>query len=169
MTWLDWILVAIVAFSVLQGLRRGALAAAGGLLGVLIAYVAASYWYASLVAAFSFVPASPPWQATVAFLVLFLGANGILSVAASLLLGVADAPPVSRLLGVAVGGLRGMLLFSALLTAAMASPAGDPVASDATRSALAGSVAEAHAATVEWFNTRLPATIRLFGGGAARF
>jgi membrane protein required for colicin V production len=168
-TWLDWILVAIVAFSILQGLRRGALAAAGGVLGVLIAYVAASYWYASLVAAFAFIPVSPPWQATIAFAVLFLGANGLLSVAASLLLGVADAAPVSRLIGVAVGGIRGILLFSVLVTAAMASPAGDPISSDVTRSALVGYVAEAHVAAVEWLNARLPDTIRLFGGGATRF
>jgi membrane protein required for colicin V production len=169
MTWLDWILVAIVAFSVLQGLRRGALAAAGSTLGVLIAYLAASYGYASLAAAFGFIPLSPPWQATIAFLVLFLAANGILAVAASLVLGVADAAPVSRLIGVGIGAVRGTCLSAVLVTIAMASPVSEPVSRDVTGSALVGYLAEGSIAAVEWLNARLPEAIRLFGGGAARF
>ncbi len=169
MTWIDWVIVAAAAFSILQGLRRGALAAAGSVLGLLIAYLAASYWYADLAGAFGFIPLSPPWQATIAFLVLFLGVNAILAVAASVLLGARDPSPLSRLIGAAVGLARGTLLAAALLTVAMASPVGEPVTRDAARSVLAAPVAAAESDAVEWLRSVLPPSIPVFGGGAARF
>ncbi|HEY3248850.1 MAG TPA: CvpA family protein [bacterium] len=169
MSWIDWIIVAILAFSILQGLRRGALAAGGSALGVVIAYLAASYWYASLADSFGFIPLSPPWQATVAFLVLFLAVNGILAIAASLLLGAGNASPLSRMIGAALGIVRGTLLAAALLTVAMASPLGEPVTRDVARSPLAAPVAKGEIATVEWLRSALPPSIPVFGGGAARF
>jgi len=169
MTWIDWLIVTIVVVSLPQGLRRGAGAAGGSAVGVVLAYVAASYAYGSLVTAFEFIPLSPPWQATIAFLVVLLVASALLTIFAGALLGSLTPSRASRLAGAAAGVLRGVLLSAALLAIAMASPAGGPVASDAVRSAIAGPIAEGTSATIEWVNASLPPAFRIFGGGGARF
>lgn len=181
MTWIDWLIVTIVVVSLPQGLRRGAGAAGGSAVGVVLAYVVASYTYASVAASFEHIPIdrpewaasveplSPAWQATIAFLLMFLVASVVGTILAGAALGSLTPSGGSRLAGAAAGALRGVLVSAALLMVAIASPAGGPVASDAVRSAIAGPIAEGTSATIEWVNASLPPAFRIFGGGGARF
>lgn len=180
MTWIDWLIVALVIASIPQGLRRGAGTTAGSAVGVIFAYIAASYGYRTVTGWFGDFPVSrpdwynlnpvpAPWQATIAFLVVFLVMSALFTILAGVALGSLTPSPASRLTGAAGGALRGVLVSAALLMIALASPAGNVIASDVVRSAIAEPIADGANATIAWINAAVPPPFQVFGGPGARF
>jgi membrane protein required for colicin V production len=111
MTALDWIIVLVLALSVLQGLRRGLIMALLSLAGMVAGiFLAARYWYLALPLVRRFC--STPWLSQLfsyflvaffVFLVFTLVARLLRRAARSVGLGWLD-----RLLGAAFGLLRGL-------------------------------------------------------------
>jgi membrane protein required for colicin V production len=123
---LDWILLAIVAVSVLIGLWRGLVFEVLSLLGWVVAYVAAQL-LAGTVAAH--LPIGTPGSGVnhaAAFALTFIGVLIIWALAARLVRMLVGASPLSgldRLLGALFGLLRGMLVLLAVTTVVAMTPA----------------------------------------------
>ncbi len=137
MTWIDWVIIALVMFSLLQGLRRGPFVGFFSVLGLIVAFVAASGWHPLLADTLTQgLRLSRSWAATAAFFVLLGSIYVAIGVIATTLL----SSPLSvraRLLGAFVGAVKGILLAMMLLAVAMASPLRESVGRDAERSRLA--------------------------------
>lgn len=170
MTWIDWTVAAIILFSALLGLRRGVIVGLVSALGVVVAYLAASFWYLPLAGIIGpAIRLSASWAGTVAFAALLLAVNTAVGFAALVAGGSDRLSPFSRLLGLVAGAIRGALLALALLAVAVASPPGDTVRRDAERSVLAPYALAAQQAGVEALAGLLPERYRPFGVGGARF
>lgn len=170
MTWLDWTIAAVVLFAALQGFRRGLLITLVSAVGVIVGYLAASYWYrflGGLVQQSARLPAS--WAATLSFVVVLLVVYALIGLAITVMAGTDRLPPLSRLLGTAAGSIKGALLATALLVAAMASPIGDPIRGDAEKSQLAPYAIWAHKTGATALDRVLPDAIRPFGVDDTKF
>lgn len=164
MTWIDWIIAAFVLFGAFQGLRRGLLSAVIGLLAVLIAYLAASIWYHP---AGAFVQRTlrldAPWAAVTAFTAILLVAYGVVSAIAMTSFGFRNPSGLSRVLGLAVGAVKGGLLATALLIVALASPSAEPIRRDVDRSAVTPAIVSMYHAGLRAAAQVLPSTLQPFG------
>lgn len=170
MEWLDWTIAAVVVFAALQGFRRGLLVTLVSAVGVIVGYLAASYWYVSLgeIVRRS-VDLYGSWVATFSFTVLLLGVYWLIGLAITVALAANRLSPASRLLGVIAGLVKGALLAIALLVVAMASPISDPIKTDARRSLLATYALQAHKIGATALDNVLPDAIRPFGIRDERF
>lgn len=170
MTWVDWAIAAFALFAALQGLRRGLMAALIGILAVLAAYLVASVWYQSLGAFIhTSVRLSPSWSDTVAFAALLLLVYDVIAVLVILAIRAQGVPVALRLSGMLVGALRGVVLASALLIVALASPSAEPLRSDVERSAIAPYVVTAYREGLRALAGVLPPGVAVFGTEDARF
>ncbi len=129
--WVDIVMLAVLALSVIVGLVRGFVFEVLSLVGWVAAWFAAQ-WFAPVVA--PYVPAGTPGSALnigVAFAVVFIAALIVWALAARLIRLLIQATPLSvpdRGLGALFGALRGVVLLLAVaavvgLTPAVRSPA----------------------------------------------
>ena len=113
MGWVDLVLLAVLAISVLLGLWRGLVYELLSILGWVVAYVAAPYvapWIAPLLER---QPLGPSLQAGLSLVVGFLLVLLLWGLSARLLRALIHATPLSvvdRLLGGGFGVLRGLLI-----------------------------------------------------------
>ena len=170
MTWIDWVMAAFALFAALQGLRRGLWPALIGVVALVAAYLAASVWYRPLAdAARAYLPLSESWAGTLAFLVLFLVTVELAGLVLTLRGVGGEVPPSLRLLGGAVGAVRGLGLAAALLVVVLASPPSEPVQRDVERSALAPIAVNVYRGGLRALAGILPPAAQPFGTDAARF
>lgn len=170
MTWIDWVIVAILFFTALHGLRRGVVVALIGVIGVIAAYLTASFWYGSLAVVLSDgVHLPKPWAGTLAYGALFLGVYVFIGTLAAVLLDSASLSVPNRLLGLVTGAVKGGLLAAALLGLTLASPFGDRATQDAGRSALAPYALRLQRNGAQSLARVLPDRFRPFGAQEMRF
>ena len=137
--WVDAMLLAILALSVLIGLWRGLVFELMSLVGWVVAYVTA-HLYAPQMAAH--VPIGSPGSALqqgAAFVVTFLVVLIAWSLLARLLRGLIRATPltlIDRLLGAGFGALRGAVLLLVLATVVAFTPAKQSLAWQDSRAAV---------------------------------
>ena len=124
--WIDWVLLAVLATSVVIGLVRGFVFECLSLAGWLVAWFAAQ-WGAPWVAAR--LPLADPATAMshgAAFLLAFVAALVVWALLARVVRMLIHATPLSipdRLLGAGFGALRGGVLLLALCTVVLLTPA----------------------------------------------
>ncbi|HET9645810.1 MAG TPA: CvpA family protein [Burkholderiaceae bacterium] len=124
---IDWLLLGVLAVSVLAGLWRGLVFEVLSLLGWIAAYIAAQ-WFSPAFAVH--VPFGTPGSAlnhASAFAITFIGALVLWGIAARLIRMLVGASPLSlfdRVLGAGFGLLRGLVLLLAVATAVGMTPAG---------------------------------------------
>ena len=126
LTALDWVLLAVMAFSLVVGLVRGFVFEALSLAGWVVAWFAAQ-WAAPLLA--PSLPVGVPGGALnhgVAFALAFVGALIVWALLARLLRMLIHATPLSvidRLLGAGFGLLRGLVILLAVASVVALTPA----------------------------------------------
>lgn len=117
MTVLDWVLLGVLAFSLLLGLLRGLVYEVLSVLGWIAAFVLAQ-WLAPQVG--GWLPmenAAEPLRYAAGFTIVFVAvafAGGMLAWATRKLVEAVGLRPVDRLLGAAFGLVRGVVLLLAL-------------------------------------------------------
>jgi membrane protein required for colicin V production len=123
---LDWILLAIVAVSVVVGLWRGLVFEVLSLLGWVVAYIAAQLLAGTVAAQ---LPVGTPGSGVnhaAAFALTFIVVLIVWAIAARLVRWLVGASPLSgldRLLGAVFGLLRGVLVLLAIATVVALTPA----------------------------------------------
>ncbi len=125
--WVDWALLAVLAFSVLVGLMRGLVFELMSLVGWVVAYVAAQMFSAQLAAHLPIGSPGSSLQQGAAFVLTFLAVLIAWAVLARLLRLVIHATPltvIDRLLGAVFGLLRAVVVLLALTTVLAFTPAG---------------------------------------------
>lgn len=164
MSWIDWAIVAFALFAALQGLRRGVWAALIGVAAVIVSYLIASALYhpvGSLI--HRFLRLSQGWSDTAAFaLLLFLFYN-VIAVLTMMAIGSERVPAPSRFLGMAVGAFRGVMLGTAVLIIALASPPGQPLRRDVGRSSIAPHTVTAYRGGLRSLAKVFPRNMQPFG------
>jgi len=169
-TWMDWSIVAVVLFSLLLGLRRGALTGILSILGLVCALIAASVWYPSLAElAVLSLRLDKAWAATGAFLVLTAAVYVVVGVAATILLSVHRMSMSGHVIGGVVGAAKGGVLAAVLLAIALASPVGATIRRDLGRSHVAPPVVQGYQVAVKKLSTILPPAIHLPDADKVRF
>lgn len=164
MSWIDWAIVAFALFAALQGLRRGVYAALIGVPAVIVSYLIASALYSPIGSLFHrYLRLSTGWSGTLAFaLLLFLFYN-VIAVLTVMAIGSERVPAPSRFLGVAVGAFRGVLLGTAVLIIALASPPGQPLRRDVGRSSIAPHTLSAYREGLRSLARIFPRNMQPFG------
>lgn len=117
---LDWVLVAVLAASVLLGLKRGFVAEVMALLGWLVAWLAARLFAADVLPWLTAVPEA--LRPLVALALVFVAALVGWALLARLLSALVGATPLAladRLLGAGFGALRGGVLLLVATAAAL--------------------------------------------------
>lgn len=136
--WVDLVLLAVLALSVVVGLWRGLVFEVLSLLGWVAAYFAAQ-WFSPAVAAE--LPVGAPGSALnagAAFAIAFIGALVVWGLAARLVRMAISATPLSlpdRVLGAGFGALRGLVLLLAVTTVVAMTPAAHAPAWQASQGA----------------------------------
>lgn len=170
MTWLDWTLVAVLLFSFLQGVRRTPVVGLLGTVGLLAAFIAAAFWYVSLIEVIVVaLHLDKAWAGTAAFLALLLAISIVLGAIFTLLLSGAQLSGPARLLGGIVGIVRGAVFGILLLVVGLASPIGAMLRTDADHSRLAPAALEGYKKTLKAVTPFLPPQIRLPDADKTRF
>ena len=116
MTTLDWILAAVLVFSLLLGAWRGLVYEVLSVLGWAASFYAAQWFAPQVVTLLAWRSASEPVQYAAAFVLVFIAALFVAGLLAAVLKKLVDAMglrPVDRTLGAAFGVLRGMILLLA--------------------------------------------------------
>jgi uncharacterized membrane protein required for colicin V production len=169
-TWMDWLTLAIVLVSVLRGARYGVLAGAADLVVLVAAFLGAAALYSDgawlLRRSLPALPA--PWAAFIAFVVIWAG----LYLPAGLLARAAldgEAAPGSRMLGGALGALRGLVLSTILLVILLAAPFHRTIAADAQRSRVAPYLLRANERIGALLLPALPVRVPRIGPGGRMF
>lgn len=149
MTWLDWIMVAMAIWFVLQGLIKGLVVALLGVVAVVAGYIISAMampvaglpmarWIDSLIASPEF---TEEWARTVGFVATYVILYGLFTLVISLLPG-AKRPEISgQLLGAAMGLVKALVASMALVGVLLASPLAKGIAEDLSRSTVAGHIA----------------------------
>ena len=149
MTWLDWVMVAMVIWFVLQGLLKGVVVPLLGVGAVIADYVISAIampvaglpiakWTDSLIVSAEF---TEDWARTVGFVATFVILYALFSLLISLLPGAKRPEMSGQLLGVGMGLVKALVASMALVGILLASPLSKGVAEDVSRSAVATHVA----------------------------
>ncbi len=137
--WVDAMLLAILALSVLIGLWRGLVFELMSLVGWVVAYVTAHLYAPQMAAHMPIGSPGSPLQQGAAFVVTFLIVLIAWSLLARLLRGLIRATPltlIDRLLGAGFGALRGAVLLLVLATVVAFTPAKQSLAWQDSRAAV---------------------------------
>jgi uncharacterized membrane protein required for colicin V production len=142
MTWLDWVVIALFVYFVVQGLVKGVTAALLGALVAILAYVFAAILLPVVgdrVAAAS--PLEPEWDRMAAFVGTYVVLYVVGSVMISLLPGGKRPSTLAQLFGVAAGAIKALTVALAVIGVLQASPYAVAMAQDLERSSVARYVA----------------------------
>jgi uncharacterized membrane protein required for colicin V production len=148
MTWLDWIVVAMFIYFVIQGLFKGAAISALGALALTIAYLIAAIALPSMgavAADMSLMPRdlSLEWRHAVAFIATFIFVYILLLLLMSILLPGAKRPGMqAQVLGIVFGAMKAFVAAMILVAVLLASPLGDAIAQDTQRSPIVRYIAD---------------------------
>jgi membrane protein required for colicin V production len=118
MTVADWVIVAVIVFSVIQAAISGFFHEAFGIAGLVLGYLLAAWNYERLAARFA-PDLKSPWLGEIAaFLIIFLGVLIVAGMAGRITSHIVKTAGLSffdRLLGGALGLLRGALMVAVIL------------------------------------------------------
>lgn len=170
--WIDWIILATALISILRGARWGVLAALGDLAALIATFLAAAMLYAPAAAwARPQMPSalSRGWAEFIAFVIIWVGLYIPLGWVARRSLSQGAAVPAARLLGGALGGVRGLVLATAALILMLASPFRQTIAADVPRSWVAPSLLWAGDRVQTALLPALPVRVPRIGPGGRRF
>jgi uncharacterized membrane protein required for colicin V production len=148
MTWLDWIVVAMFIYFVIQGLFKGAAISALGALALTISYLVAALALPSLgavAAGMSLMPKdlSVEWRHAVAFIATFIFVYVLLLLLMSILMPGAKRPGMqAQVLGIVFGAIKAFVAAIILVAVLLASPLGDAIAQDTQRSPIVRYIAD---------------------------
>lgn len=154
MTWLDWLIVAMTIWFLLQGVLKGGAAAFFGAIAIVVSYVVAAMLLPSLGEGIAralianIKPRELPaedfarWARMVGFVVPFVIAYILLSVVINFLPGGKRPGMPAQVLGVFTGFLKALAASMALVGILLASPLSTAMAVDVERSSVARGVAE---------------------------
>lgn len=171
MTWLDWVMVAMAIWFVLQGLIKGVTVSLLGVVAVVAGYVISAMampvaglplakWIDSLISSTEF---TEEWARTVGFVVTYVFLYGLFTLLISLLPG-AKRPEISgQLLGAAIGVVKALVASMALVGILLASPLAKGVAEDVSRSTVAGHVAALQRDGIQTLRHAIPFTFPAYG------
>ena len=127
--WLDWVLILILAWSVLSGLRRGFVRIVAALAGALVG-VLAGLWFYGVAAAYLLPFIRPPALANALGFVLIFGvcllAGAIVGRLLSSVLRWTGLGWMDKLLGAGIGGARGLVVAVVLVLIMAAFPLKSP-------------------------------------------
>lgn len=125
-SWVDWLLLAVMALSVLVGLWRGLVFEVLALVAWVAAYFAAQWWAPSVAPHVPVGVSGSGVNYAAAFVAVFAAALVAWLLATQLLRLLIHATPltvVDRVLGAGFGVLRGLILLLALATVVVMTPA----------------------------------------------
>jgi membrane protein required for colicin V production len=117
MTWLDWLLLAVLLVSVVVGMWRGLVYEVLSLAAWVAAFLAARAWGATVGPYLPLGTLSEPLRLAVGFGLVFIGAafaGGLVAWLISKLVGSVGLRPIDRALGAVFGLLRGGLALLAV-------------------------------------------------------
>jgi uncharacterized membrane protein required for colicin V production len=145
MTWLDWVVVALFVYFIVQGLLKGATAALLGTVAVVLAYVLAAVLLPRVGAAFvdsALMPQAltPEWRRMIAFTLTFALLYLVFMLVISILPGAKQPMMLVQILGLAAGAIKALAVSMALAGILLASPS-PGLRQDVERSALVRYVA----------------------------
>jgi uncharacterized membrane protein required for colicin V production len=171
MTWLDWVMVAMGIWFVLQGLLKGVVVPLLGALGLVVAYVVSAMampvvgspigrWIDSLISSPEF---TEDWGRTIGFVVTFVVLYAAFSLLISLLPGAKRPETAGQLLGVAMGLVKAVVASMALVGMLLASPLAKGVAEDVSRSTVAGAVAALQRQSIQALHRASPIAFPPYG------
>lgn len=126
LVWIDWTILGVVGLSALLSLTRGFMREAISLLALLVAVVVARLFSGQVELLLAGWIASAPLRSSAAFALLFLGVlvlGGILGRLLGHLLRVSGLGMFDRLLGMAFGVVRGLVIVVLLAAALEQTPA----------------------------------------------
>ncbi len=116
MTTLDWILAAVLVFSLLLGAWRGLVYEVLSVLGWAASFYAAQWFAPQVATMLPLQSASEPVRYAAAFVLVFIAAvfaAGLLAALLKMLVDAIGLRPVDRTLGAAFGVLRGVIMLLA--------------------------------------------------------
>jgi uncharacterized membrane protein required for colicin V production len=153
MTWLDWIVVAMLVYFVIQGLVKGAAVSVMSAVAIVIAYVGAAIGLATIgaaVANWSLMPQglTMEWRRTVAFTGTFILFYVVLLLLMSILPGGKRPSLQAQVLGIVFGAIKAVIAAMALVGILLASPLSEAVAKDTDRSPMVRYVADLQKASI---------------------
>jgi len=123
MNWLDWVLVLLLAFSIIASFRKGFSRELIELISVLVALFCGLWFYGSAGAFLEPYVKSPGVAHLCGFLIIFVGvliAGGLLGMLFGRLVKAAGLSFFDRVLGAGFGAVRGLLMSVALVVAIVA-------------------------------------------------
>lgn len=138
LVWVDWLLLGVLALSVLIGVVRGLLFEVLSLLGWVAAYVAAQGWGSEVAPHVPVGAAGSALNDAAGFIVAFIGVLLLWSLCTRLLRWLVHATPLKvadRMLGATFGLLRGAIALLVLATIVAMTPAAREPAWQASRGA----------------------------------
>lgn len=170
MTWIDWILLALVLLMILSGLQRGPVRTLLESFFLLAAFVGSSLGYRPAAEAiFGRDFPWPDWAGTLTFaglLVVLVVVGNYLTAAIA---GRKAATGIAILLGGVAGALKGLLLSMVVLAFLLAAPFAPAIRPDVERSAASSRIASWEVGLVRALNAVLPQKVPELGPGGERF
>jgi len=161
MTWLDWGVIALSVYFVVQGLFKGAPVALLGALAIVVAYLVAALALPGVASVVVNVVRNPTeewtqWGRLIAFVMTFLGVYTVLVLLVSVLPGAKQPATQAQVLGAFGGLLKALAASMAALGILAASPYAGAIAQDLDRSLIAGHVAGMQAKYIQDLRRALP-------------
>lgn len=156
MNWVDWVIIAVMLFTIFQGFLRGWVAA---FVGIII--IVASWLLAILLLPFygpgvETLPLQADWARTIAFGVVLIGFYVIFSVIANTFLGGKRPQMEAQIAGGVLGVGRGILFAMMIVGLLSATPAAEVMQRDINASLLGGRILEWERAAMRTFPTVPP-------------
>jgi membrane protein required for colicin V production len=130
--WLDIVLLAVLGLSFVFGVFRGFVRQIVGLAAVVTGFFIAAYYHPYLARIFSRAFASGRWSNLIAFLLIFFGVLALGSLVGFLLSKLMRGPLrfIDRVLGGALGLVKGVLISGVIVMALLAFPTDTRVLTD---------------------------------------
>lgn len=162
MIWLDWFVIAMAIYFVLQGLFKGATLSLLTGLGIVVSYVVAAALLATagetiaaaLVSSIKDLPKE--WGRTVGFVLPFVLVYLLLSLLISIMPGGKRPASQAQMLGVVAGGLKAYVAAMALVGVLLATPLSDGITKDIERSTIIKPVAAGQRSSIKQLRTLSP-------------
>jgi ABC-type transport system involved in multi-copper enzyme maturation permease subunit len=162
MTWLDWLVVAMGIFFVLQGLFKGAALSLLSGLAIVVAYVVSAVLLSTagetvadaLVGSIKSLPKE--WARTAGFLLPFILVYLLLSVLINIMPGGKRPGMQAQVLGVFAGALKAFVAAMALVGVLLASPLSGGITKDIERSPIVRPVAASQRVSIKQLRSMSP-------------